>query len=268
MAHSLGRVKSKSKRAANTLRDLIYTKDEQKLMKVMTATATATAAAAATAADDDDGKNIKPIEDDGGDGKNEFEMGIMNDVKLKIYKPNLTSRNMTIYELSNVITTLAGYLENLTSLNEFVDLKNGTLINSSSIAWELLKNKKFDAVIDRKVEFVSFSELKLNPLHTKLLDDYFEENRKIITKCLGEFSKISIKTTAMTKTGENEESGGISSSEGEEEEESNEESEIISESGSSSSSSSSSVSGDDDSFKNNTDDDDEESASPSSSFSD
>jgi hypothetical protein len=137
----------------------------------------------------------------------------MEEVKIEVLEPKLTRQYLTTYELSNLITTLASFLENSLSLDGMVN--EPSLINSASLAWDLLKNHKYDATIDRRIESVTFSALKIMPSHSKLLDNYFEENSKIINQSLSELNKsllTKLKTIERGNKDEDDEQDSMSAS--------------------------------------------------------
>ena len=54
------------------------------------------------------------------------------------------------------------------------------IIDTNKIAYELLKNGIFDAVIDRGYEKVLFSNLKINPLYNSMIEDFLNEQENNI----------------------------------------------------------------------------------------
>ena len=117
-----------------------------------------------------------------------FENPRSNDVhsqhigKIPKLKPVKTRKNMSKFEFAGVITKLANYLSTLDSLDKYVEeVSIPEFINNSELAYKLLLNGTFNAVIDRLgYEQVTFSELKINPLWIKTLDNYYERNREAL----------------------------------------------------------------------------------------
>jgi len=95
------------------------------------------------------------------------------------YYPKKTRDHISIYEYSRVLTSLAKYLFDLNDLKKY--LKNDTydiIINPGELAYKLLEEKKFDAIIDRGIEKVSYSTLKINPHWKTLIENNFARHNK------------------------------------------------------------------------------------------
>ena len=94
------------------------------------------------------------------------------------YSSNLLSR----FELCHVITQLAKYIESLTDLSKYMDTEDTkellTLINPAEQAFRLLMKHKFDPVLKRRNEKVSFSTLELNPQDLDLIEWDFQQQRE------------------------------------------------------------------------------------------
>jgi hypothetical protein len=103
---------------------------------------------------------------------------------LPINKERKTRPQLTIYELSGIITSLAQNIFDAKSLKEFVkdDSEINGVVNPSDIAFHLLKNGEFDAIINRKSENIHFSQLYVNPMHYELLENYFLKQRKTVDR--------------------------------------------------------------------------------------
>ena len=94
------------------------------------------------------------------------------------YSSNLLSR----FELCHVITQLAKYIESLTDLSKYMDTEDSkellTLINPAEQAFRLLMKHKFDPVLKRRNENVSFSVLEVNPQDIDLIEWDFQQQRE------------------------------------------------------------------------------------------
>lgn len=97
-------------------------------------------------------------------------------------KPVKTRRNMSKFEFAGVITKLAFYLSTLDSLDMYVDdIVIPEFVNNAELAYHLLMNGKFNAIINRLgYEQVSFSELRINPIWKITLENYFNRNRRAL----------------------------------------------------------------------------------------
>ena len=100
--------------------------------------------------------------------------------EVKKLKPHISRVNMSKYEFAGVITKLALYLNTLSSIDDYIEeVQVNGFINNSQLAYKLLMNHKFDAILDRLgYEFVSFSELRINPLWCSLLEHYYARSNK------------------------------------------------------------------------------------------
>lgn len=106
-------------------------------------------------------------------------------------EPKVTRKTISEFEFVRVVTILARYIENSKTLYQFTDQKTtiSNVVNSAQLATMLLKNGKFDAIISRPEEDVTFSSLIVNPSLYKQLEDYFSEKEEI-TKNMLENIKI------------------------------------------------------------------------------
>lgn len=105
-----------------------------------------------------------------------------NASEIDIYKPKLTRDIMSVYEYAGTITKLAKYLNGLPSLEKYVsDVEIHQLINPAELAFNLLNEGKFDAILDRGYERVSFSALKINPRWKATVSNYFKAQHDAIT---------------------------------------------------------------------------------------
>lgn len=104
------------------------------------------------------------------------------------YYPKYTSNLLQRYELCHVITQLAKYIESLTDLSKYMDTDDTkdllTLINPAEQAFKLLMNHKFDPVLQRRNEKVSFSVLEMNPHDIEQIEWDFKQQREEQLKTL------------------------------------------------------------------------------------
>jgi hypothetical protein len=103
--------------------------------------------------------------------------------KMKDYKPILTTSTISIFEYVRVVTCLAEALFEMKSICKYVeDLEINYVINPCELAFKLLEENKFDAVIDRKCEKVLYSNLKVNQKWKDLIIEYYENHHKAMDK--------------------------------------------------------------------------------------
>lgn len=125
---------------------------------------------------------------------NEFE--VEEGVEMKVYEPKLTRDIMSKYEFVGALTTLAIYLKNKKSLEQYTDVSDiFRITNTAELAFRILQNKKMDITIKRNhgSELVSFSKLRYNPQWVDDLEEYFtkwnasvnEELYKPLAKAVG-----------------------------------------------------------------------------------
>ena len=104
-----------------------------------------------------------------------------NNAVIKDYKPLVTSKYISIYEYAKLLTDLSLFLFNQKSLSKYIDnIEVRNIIDTNKIAYELLKNGIFDAVIDRGYEKVLFSNLNINPLYNSMIEDFLNEQENNI----------------------------------------------------------------------------------------
>lgn len=102
---------------------------------------------------------------------------------IKKYKPVITSPYISIYEYAKLLTELSLLLFNQKSLSKYIDnIEVKNIIDTNKIAYELLKNGTFDAIIDRGYEKVNFSELKVNPLWNNMIEQFLKEQEENVNK--------------------------------------------------------------------------------------
>ncbi len=96
--------------------------------------------------------------------------------EIQTYEPIKTSKYISIYEYAKILTDLALYLHESKSVSKYIDeLEVNTIIDPSRLAFKLLNEGVFDAVIDRGYEKVSFSKLKINPDYVKRVERFLNE---------------------------------------------------------------------------------------------
>lgn len=106
-----------------------------------------------------------------------------NATTMEVYYPKMTRETLSIYEYVGVITKLAKYLNSLTSLDKYLsDIEVNQIINPSELAFNLLNDGKFDAVIDRGYELVTFSKLKIKKQWKDTISNYFKNQHDIVEK--------------------------------------------------------------------------------------
>ena len=100
---------------------------------------------------------------------------------IRKYKPVITSKYISIYEYTRLLTELSLLLFNQKSLSKYIntiEVKN--IIDTNRIAYDLLKHGVFDAGIDRGYEKVNFSELIVNPLWDNMIERFLNEQEETI----------------------------------------------------------------------------------------
>ena len=106
--------------------------------------------------------------------------------EIEKYYPKITGNTISRFEFCHVITQLAKYLESLTDLSKYVNTKENnndeeiSFINPAEQAFKLLMNHKFDAILQRREEKVSFSVLEIDPQDIDIIEWDFEEQHKVL----------------------------------------------------------------------------------------
>ena len=103
------------------------------------------------------------------------------DSSFPIYKPRISRKTMSKFEFDGAITTLAEYIDNIPSIRDYIDgdindsININSLINPAEFTYRLVMNHKLDCIIVRYngLEKVSFSELKINPIWIRQIDEHF-----------------------------------------------------------------------------------------------
>lgn len=118
----------------------------------------------------------EPISLSGGAQTSDTEF-VVTEGEMETYEPKLTRDIMSKFEFVGAITTLAIYLKNKKSLEQYTDISDiFRLTNTAELAFRILQNKKMDIIIKRNhgSELVSFSKLRYNTQWETDLDEYFK----------------------------------------------------------------------------------------------
>ena len=106
-----------------------------------------------------------------------------SDVTVEKFKPKLTRDICSVFEVVRVITDLANHLYTLPSIEKYIDgieIKN--IIEPCDLAYKLLRNGRFNAILDRGTEKVTFSELHVDPFTYELVESYLNQQEDIRRK--------------------------------------------------------------------------------------
>lgn len=115
--------------------------------------------------------------------ENDVNKNSVQSANVEVYYPKMTRETLSIYEYVGVITKLAKYLNSLTNLDKYLpDIEVNQIINPSELAFNLLNDGKFDAVIDRGYELVTFSVLKIKKQWKDTISNYFKNQHDTIEK--------------------------------------------------------------------------------------
>lgn len=101
-----------------------------------------------------------------------------------------TRSTISLFEYVRILTELSKYLYEIEDLSSLIDTDelrkyNIGLINSSELAYYLLKSGKVNVTINRQnIETVNFSDLEINPQWNDLIESYFNEQRETKTAIL------------------------------------------------------------------------------------
>ena len=106
-----------------------------------------------------------------------------SDVTVEKFKPKLTRDICSVFEFVRVITDLANHIYTLPSIEKYIDgieIKN--IIEPCDLAYKLLRNGRFNAILDRGTEKVTFSELHVDPFTYELVESYLNQQEDIRRK--------------------------------------------------------------------------------------
>lgn len=97
----------------------------------------------------------------------------------QVLKPHKTRKTISQFEYSGIITKLAKYLAGIPDISKYVDQPYvNSVINPCELAFKLLDDGKFDAVIDRGYEKVNYSQLIINEKWRNSIKEYFLAQQK------------------------------------------------------------------------------------------
>lgn len=113
--------------------------------------------------------------------ENDANKNSLQSANVEVHYPKMTRETLSIYEYVGVITKLAKYLNSLTNLDKYLpDIEVNQIINPAELAFNLLNDGKFDAVIDRGYELVTFSVLKIKKQWKDTISNYFKNQHDTI----------------------------------------------------------------------------------------
>lgn len=100
--------------------------------------------------------------------------------EIEKFKPKLTRDNCSIYEFCRIITDLANHISVQHSIEKYIDeLEVKDIIEPCDLAYRLLRKGRFDAILDRGYEKVTFSELKVDPFIYETVEKYLDQQEAI-----------------------------------------------------------------------------------------
>ena len=106
-----------------------------------------------------------------------------SDTTIEKFKPKLTRDICSVFEFVRIVTDLANHLYNLPSIEKYIDgieIKN--IVEPCDLAYKLLKNGRFNAILDRGTEKVTFSELHVDPFIYELVESYLNQQEDVRRK--------------------------------------------------------------------------------------
>ena len=106
-----------------------------------------------------------------------------SDVTVEKFKPKLTRDICSVFEFVRVVTDLANHLYTLPSIEKYIDgIEVKNIIEPCDLAYKLLRNGRFNAILDRGTEKVTFSELHVDPFTYELVESYLNQQEDIRRK--------------------------------------------------------------------------------------
>ena len=102
-----------------------------------------------------------------------------SDVTIEKFKPKVTRDICSVFEFVRVVTDLANHLYTLPSIEKYIDgieIKN--IVEPCDLAYKLLRNGRFNAILDRGTEKVTFSELHVDPFTYELIETYLNQQEE------------------------------------------------------------------------------------------
>ena len=104
---------------------------------------------------------------------------------LKIPDTQISRPKLSIYEYSNVLSSMAEKIFDSPNLEEFIaDETINDLINPAELAFKLFNEHKYDAYLLRDNEKILFSSLYFNPNYLDLLNNYFKNQSETVDKLI------------------------------------------------------------------------------------
>lgn len=97
------------------------------------------------------------------------------------YYPKITRETLSVYEYAGVLTKLSRYLDSLNNIGKFVDeIEVNQIISPAELAFNLINDGKFDAILDRRYEKVTFSVMKVKQEWKDRLRKYYEAQHEAV----------------------------------------------------------------------------------------
>lgn len=108
-------------------------------------------------------------------------VNIAPQASIQIYHPHITRDIISVFEYANVVTKLAKHLQSLPSLEQYIpNVDTNQIIDPTELAFNLLEEGKWDAIIDRGYEKVTYSTLRVRQQWKDMLRNYFDQRRVTI----------------------------------------------------------------------------------------
>lgn len=114
-----------------------------------------------------------------------------SDVTIEKFKPRLTRDICSVFEFVRIVTDLANHLYNLPSIEKYIngiEIKN--IVEPCDLAYKLLRNGRFNAILDRGTEKVTFSELHVDPFTYELVETYLNQQEDV--RCRSFMEKLQL----------------------------------------------------------------------------
>ncbi len=114
--------------------------------------------------------------------KNEANIEIV-EVKDEVekYYPKITRETLSIYEYAGVLTKLSRYLDSLNDIGKYIDeIEVNQIISPAELAFNLINDGKFDAILDRRYEKVTFSVMKVKQEWKDRLRRYYDTQHEAV----------------------------------------------------------------------------------------
>ena len=114
-----------------------------------------------------------------------------SDVTIEKFKPRLTRDICSVFEFVRIVTDLANHLYNLPSIEKYIngiEIKN--IVEPCDLAYKLLRNGRFNAILDRGTEKVTFSDLHVDPFTYELVETYLNQQEDV--RCRSFMEKLQL----------------------------------------------------------------------------